>query len=54
MCAHLLIIGIGLVVAQVFQTLIHNRLKKVGWLLILSENFENAHVRKFDNLVLGK
>ncbi|KAL0966208.1 hypothetical protein UPYG_G00292320 [Umbra pygmaea] len=27
-CAHLLIIGIGLVVAQVFQTLIHNRLKK--------------------------
>ncbi|XP_071378230.1 lysosome membrane protein 2-like isoform X1 [Centroberyx affinis] len=27
-CAHLLIIGIGLVVAQVFRTLIHNRLKK--------------------------
>ncbi|KAJ8262697.1 hypothetical protein COCON_G00151540 [Conger conger] len=27
-CAHLLIVGIALVVAQVFQTLIHNRLKK--------------------------
>uniref|UniRef100_A0A667WQ56 Scavenger receptor class B, member 2c n=1 Tax=Myripristis murdjan TaxID=586833 RepID=A0A667WQ56_9TELE len=27
-CAHLLIIGIGLVVAQVFRTVIHNRLKK--------------------------
>ncbi|XP_069026124.1 lysosome membrane protein 2-like isoform X2 [Embiotoca jacksoni] len=27
-CAHLLIVGIGLVVAQVFRTLMHNRLKK--------------------------
>ncbi|XP_036385481.1 lysosome membrane protein 2-like [Megalops cyprinoides] len=27
-CAHLLIVGIALIVAQVFQTLIHNRLKK--------------------------
>ncbi|KAJ8285210.1 hypothetical protein GJAV_G00023570 [Gymnothorax javanicus] len=27
-CAHLLIVGIALVVAQVFQTLIHDRLKK--------------------------
>ncbi|XP_020325773.2 lysosome membrane protein 2 [Oncorhynchus kisutch] len=27
-CAHLLFIGIGLFVAQVFQTVIHNRLKK--------------------------
>ena len=30
-CAHLLIVGIALVVAQVFQTMIHSRLKKVSW-----------------------
>lgn len=29
-CAHLLIVGIALVVAQVFQTMIHSRLKKVN------------------------
>lgn len=29
-CAHLLIVGIALVVAQVFQTMIHSRLKKVS------------------------
>ncbi|MEQ2160911.1 hypothetical protein GOODEAATRI_004354 [Goodea atripinnis] len=29
-CAHLLIVGIALVVAQVFQTMIHSRLKKRG------------------------
>lgn len=29
-CAHLLIVGIALLVAQVFQTMIHNRLKKVS------------------------
>lgn len=28
--AHLLILGIALVVAQVFQTMIHERLKQVG------------------------
>lgn len=32
-CAHLLILGIALVVAQVFQTMIHSRLKKVSLLL---------------------
>lgn len=30
-CAHLLIVGIALLVAQVFQTMIHNRLKQVSY-----------------------
>lgn len=29
-CAHLLIVGIALLVAQVFQTMIHSRLKQVS------------------------
>lgn len=33
-CASLLVIGISLTVAQVFQTLIHNRLKKVNVFII--------------------
>ncbi|XP_046870890.1 lysosome membrane protein 2-like [Hypomesus transpacificus] len=39
-CAHLLIIGIGLVVAQVFPTLIHNRLKREITLTEGSRTFE--------------
>ncbi|KAM3873951.1 lysosome membrane protein 2-like [Diretmus argenteus] len=40
-CAHLLIIGIGLVVAQVFTTLMHNRLKKEITLTEGSRVFES-------------
>lgn len=40
-CAHLLIIGIGLVVAQVFQTLIHNRLKREITLTEGSKTFQS-------------
>lgn len=42
-CAHLLIVGIALVVAQVFQTMIHSRLKKVSWadLHVLSQNLSS-------------
>lgn len=35
-CAHLLIVGIALVVAQVFQTMIHSRLKKVSLISVFS------------------
>ena len=37
-CAHLLIVGIALVVAQVFQTMIHSRLKKVSTMLTYNLN----------------
>ncbi|XP_061836365.1 lysosome membrane protein 2a isoform X2 [Nerophis lumbriciformis] len=40
-CAHLLIVGIALVVAQVFQTTIHNRLKKEITLTEKSQMFES-------------
>ncbi|XP_014026997.1 lysosome membrane protein 2a [Salmo salar] len=40
-CAHLLIVGITLVVAQVFQTMIHNRLKKELTLTEASQVFES-------------
>ncbi|XP_010875514.1 lysosome membrane protein 2a isoform X2 [Esox lucius] len=40
-CAHLLIVGIALVVAQVFQTMIHNRLKKEFTLTEASKVFES-------------
>ncbi|XP_020325138.1 lysosome membrane protein 2a isoform X1 [Oncorhynchus kisutch] len=40
-CAHLLIVGIALVVAQVFQTMIHNRLKKELTLTEASRVFES-------------
>ncbi|KAJ8402135.1 hypothetical protein AAFF_G00373700 [Aldrovandia affinis] len=40
-CAHLLIVGIALIVAQVFQTLIHNRLKKEITLTEGSRVFES-------------
>lgn len=40
-CAHLLIVGIGLVVAQVFRTLMHNRLKKEIVLVEGSRVFES-------------
>lgn len=39
-CAHLLIVGIALLVAQVFQTMIHSRLKQVRHLL-------NEHLERF-------
>ncbi|CAJ1069291.1 lysosome membrane protein 2a isoform X2 [Xyrichtys novacula] len=39
-CAHLLIVGIALVVAQVFQTMIHSRLKKEITLTEKSQMFE--------------
>uniref|UniRef100_A0A3Q2WT83 Scavenger receptor class B, member 2a n=3 Tax=Ovalentaria TaxID=1489908 RepID=A0A3Q2WT83_HAPBU len=39
-CAHLLIVGIALVVAQVFQTMIHSRLKKEITLTEKSQVFE--------------
>ncbi|KAM8885395.1 lysosome membrane protein 2a isoform 2-T2 [Spinachia spinachia] len=39
-CAHLLILGIALVVAQVFQTMIHSRLKKEITLTEKSQMFE--------------
>ncbi|XP_053181867.1 lysosome membrane protein 2a isoform X2 [Scomber japonicus] len=40
-CAHLLIVGIALVVAQVFQTMIHSRLKKEITLTEKSQVFES-------------
>ncbi|TNN60153.1 Lysosome membrane protein 2 [Liparis tanakae] len=40
-CAHLLIVGIALVVAQVFQTMIHSRLKKEITLTEKSQMFES-------------
>uniref|UniRef100_A0A3B4WZ59 Scavenger receptor class B, member 2a n=1 Tax=Seriola lalandi dorsalis TaxID=1841481 RepID=A0A3B4WZ59_SERLL len=40
-CAHLLIVGIALVVAQVFQTMIHSRLKKEMTLTEKSRVFES-------------
>ncbi|CAB1321692.1 unnamed protein product [Coregonus sp. 'balchen'] len=40
-CAHLLIVGIALVVAQVFQTMIYNRLKKELTLTEASQVFES-------------
>ncbi|XP_056274597.1 lysosome membrane protein 2a isoform X2 [Pseudoliparis swirei] len=40
-CAHLLIVGIALVVAQVFQTMIHTRLKKEITLTENSQMFES-------------
>ncbi|KAJ8338943.1 hypothetical protein SKAU_G00357290 [Synaphobranchus kaupii] len=40
-CAHLLIVGIALIVAQVFPTLIHNRLKKEVTLTEGSRVFES-------------
>ncbi|XP_008334160.1 lysosome membrane protein 2a isoform X2 [Cynoglossus semilaevis] len=40
-CAHLLIVGIALLVAQVFQTMIHNRLKKELTLTEKSQVFES-------------
>lgn len=39
-CAHLLIVGIALMVAQVFQTMIQERIKKVKWFISLSVLFE--------------
>lgn len=39
-CAHLLIVGIALVVAQVFQTMIHSRLKKVSCTFLTWEWFQ--------------
>lgn len=36
-CAHLLIVGIALLVAQVFQTMIHSRLKQVSHSALPSE-----------------
>ncbi|KAF3695495.1 Lysosome membrane protein 2 85 kDa lysosomal membrane sialoglycoprotein [Channa argus] len=40
-CAHLLIVGIALVIAQVFQTMIHSRLKKEITLTEKSQVFES-------------
>uniref|UniRef100_A0A3Q1EBT4 Scavenger receptor class B, member 2c n=1 Tax=Acanthochromis polyacanthus TaxID=80966 RepID=A0A3Q1EBT4_9TELE len=40
-CAHLLVIGIGLMVAQVFRTIMHNRLKKEIVLVEGSRVFES-------------
>lgn len=42
-CAHLLIVGIALVVAQVFQTMIHSRLKKVSCGLNSSVNVQKLN-----------